>query len=71
VKKVPLLLLVLVLILPFTEVRCTFGSSAKAETVFREVMPPVSMPEGTPGVSFPHFQRFRSGDPGRPLRHVA
>ena len=53
-KRVPFLLLVVILLLPFTEVRCTFGSKAKAGTISREVMPEVTVPEVSAGVSLPH-----------------
>ena len=48
-KKAPVLLLVVLLLLPFTEVRCTFGSSAKAGTISREVMPEVTVPTAPTG----------------------
>ena len=53
-KKAPFLLLVVLLLLPSTEVRCTFGSSAKAGTISREVMPEVTVPMAPTGTAFPH-----------------
>lgn len=68
-KKVPFLLLVVLLTLPFTEVRCTFGSKAKAGTISREVMPEVTVPIAPAGTAFPHSEMFRSGRPGRGNRN--